>query len=186
VLSIVLFLFLVYLLSGKAEKYGNDFYGACDELQGLIGDSFLNISTVKNFSGEEFERKKIVLHLEETFIKFKNLNKYMVLINLRALVFRFLLVVFLVINIVKIFLENKLEVGTFIFLLKLIDQLESNVGYAMDNVETFVEKFQEIKTGLTLVSSDEKILDRGDAENVANIRGRISFKNVNFAYKNGG
>ncbi|MDR2760776.1 MAG: ABC transporter ATP-binding protein/permease [Rickettsiales bacterium] len=185
-LSIALFLFLVYLSSGRVNESAKIFYDSDNELQGLIGDSFMNISTIKNFSGEEFEKKKLGLYLGEMFKKFKKFNISIVLIDIRALVFRFLLAIFLVINVVKIFLENKLEIGTLIFLLKLIENLDFFVDCAMENVDLFAEKFNEIKTGLTLVSSDEKILDRENAEDIANVNGKISFKNINFAYKNGG
>jgi ABC-type multidrug transport system fused ATPase/permease subunit len=199
-LILMFIIFFPILLCINKTKNNYDYAAMENELQGIIGDSFLNISAVKSFSREDYERHRIKTHANKTLNKLKDF--YISLsynVTLKNSLLNFFVTSALMTIIIIMFLGGNIKIDTLIFLLHLTRNITFEIQRFGAYMVESTEGIQKIKSGMTLLSSNEKITDRKNAvdldgvnknglginseeTNKENARGKIMFKNVSFSY----
>jgi ABC-type multidrug transport system fused ATPase/permease subunit len=138
-----------------------------NELQGIIGDSFLNISAVKTFSMKDYECNRARTHADEMLRKLKDFRISSAHnITSKNSFLNFLVTSALIITTVVMFLEKSIEIDMFVFLLRLIGNITYEIQYFGVHANESIEDLQKIKSGITLLSCKEKISDRENAVDI--------------------
>lgn len=157
------------------------------EINEQIEDNLSGIRVVKSFANEREENKKFQKS-NERFVKSKK-ERYKLMGNYMALLMVFTtgmqIIVILVGSLLIYYqLGNSVNLSTADFLLYLM--LISNLTSAVRQFVAFFETFQEGWTGFErfyeLMSVEEEPYEKKDAIKLENVKGRITFENVDFKY----
>lgn len=157
------------------------------EINEQIEDNLSGIRVVKSFANEREENKKFQKS-NERFVKSKK-ERYKLMGNYMALLMVFTtgmqIIVILVGSLLIYYqLGNSVNLSTADFLLYLM--LISNLTSAVRQFVAFFETFQEGWTGFErfyeLMSIEEEPYEKKDAIKLENVKGRITFENVDFKY----
>lgn len=157
------------------------------EINEQIEDNLSGIRVVKSFANEREEAKKFQ-RSNERFVKSKK-ERYKLMGNYMALLMVFTtgmqIIVILVGSLLIYYkLGNSVNLSTADFLLYLM--LISNLTSAVRQFVAFFETFQEGWTGFErfyeLMSVEEEPYEKKDAIKLENVKGHITFENVDFKY----
>ncbi len=152
------------------------------EINARIEDSLLGIRIVKSFTNEESELEKFSIN-NENFVEskrqtYKAMATFESGLNIFALLITVIVIVFGTFNITT----GTIIVGNLlIFLLNI-----NNFTEPIEKMIQFTERYQLGMTGynrfMEILEIKPKIRDKENAKPLANVQGKVEFKNVSFRY----
>ena len=154
-------------------------------LNSAIEDSLLGIKVVKSFANEEVESKKFT-HENNKFLGIKKrYYKSMAGFNTVNRIFDGLMYLILIASGGYFLMKREIGPEDLIVYVMFIQSLLATVRRIIE----FTEQFQKGMTGIErfaeIMSIESDILDKEDALEIKNVKGEISFNNVDFSYGKG-
>lgn len=179
----VFFIYLSYIGSIKLENCSKYLSEANIKASGGISDSISNITTVKLFSSDSYEMKRISNSLENVVnadykVHWQNLKiSFMQGIGITILTF------FMLMALIYGRMHGWVTVGDFALVLTLSISIFMSIYNAGQQIQQFAKITGICKQALSVIQTDHEIVDLPNAKTMKIVRGLIEFKNVNFTYK---
>lgn len=176
------FIILSSFFSGRINQYASNFARNRSLVAGRIVDSIANISAVRMFSSQRFERKYLNGYIDNTVKSEQDMQWFM--FKLRYVLGTFSsIMIFLIIYYLSVFRSQLLiSVGDCVLILTLclavIDDvwdLTQEIGDIFEEIGTFSQSMSLIKPYI--------IVDAKDAVKLEVSTGKLEFKNVTFYYQ---
>lgn len=181
----ILFFTTQYILSKFIYKNSKNLTIENNQLSGQITDDFVNISNIKSFSRQKNERLNIkrqsikILKEESNVMKSKTIN------NISMYIFTSLLIIFILGFSLKLVFQKNISIGTFLFIGQNIILISFMLNRIFKNIISLIPHISEMKDGFETLLIPVEIKDKENAKKLQINNGKITFKNINFNYKNG-
>lgn len=154
-------------------------------LNSSIEDSLLGIKVVKSFANEDVEKEKFTYENNKFLGIKKRYYKSMAGFNTINRVFDGLMYLILIASGGYFLMKGEIGPEDLIAYVMFIQSLLATVRRIIE----FTEQFQKGMTGIErfaeIMSIEPDIKDKKDAREIKNVKGEISFNNVDFSYKKG-
>lgn len=154
-------------------------------LNSSIEDSLLGIKVVKSFANEEVEREKFTEENNKFLGIKKRYYRSMAGFNTINRIFDGLMYLILITSGGYFLMKGEIGPEDLIVYVMFIQSLLATVRRIIE----FTEQFQKGMTGIErfaeIMAIESDIKDKEDALEIKNVRGEISFKNVDFSYGKG-
>lgn len=154
-------------------------------LNSSIEDSLLGIKVVKSFANEDVEREKFTEENNKFLGIKKRYYRSMAGFNTINRIFDGLMYLILIASGGYFLMKGEIGPEDLIVYVMFIQSLLATVRRIIE----FTEQFQKGMTGIErfaeIMAIDPDIKDKEDALEIKNVRGEISFKNVDFSYGKG-
>jgi ATP-binding cassette, subfamily B, heavy metal transporter len=192
-LSIVLIVFTSFLFSLVLMRFfigyniltRKDHNKEEDKVSGIIVDNIINFETVKLFSKEEWERKRI----EKAFVPWKRLlwrhfwSYRIINMGIGSLVnISIFLILLLGLNLI---VEDQLTTGEFILVLGFASAFFPKLFELVYSLRNVAKSYADIQKYFGILDYNVEIKDPKKPVELDSVRGEIGFKNVSFAYDGG-
>lgn len=181
ILFIPIYLFTLVFFNNKVEKYRKMYHKQDGKINGFIGETFVNIKTVKDFGNENYQKNK----LSDLIISYKKiLFDKLKLDNISSIVREFLITtarVATLIICIYMFSRNEISAGSIVLVMTLSEKAFSNLYklgkliYRIHDNKTYVEDFDNI------LSFENKVIDKIRSKKIIT-NGSITFQNTSFKY----
>ena len=154
-------------------------------LNSSIEDSLLGIKVVKSFANEDVEREKFTEENNKFLGIKKRYYRFMAGFNTINRIFDGLMYLILIASGGYFLMKGEIGPEDLIVYVMFIQSLLATVRRIIE----FTEQFQKGMTGIErfaeIMAIEPDIKDKEDALEIKNVRGEISFKNVDFSYGKG-
>ncbi len=186
--SLILFIwattFIIFSLwaSKNAQKLAHVYSEDVSSLVGRTVDSILNITNVRMFSCQQHEARHLDSFLRANVDKDQKLQKY--LLRMRAIqdVSLLVLVAILLGLLIYLYVQKKVTLGDFAFILTLSISIFNGVWYLAAELVKFPEYLGQCSQALAIVATTHEITDAPGAPALCVRRGEIKFEGVTFQY----
>lgn len=173
--------FFILFKQGKSRLEANN---AEDMEKANIGDSFLNLDSIKYFGKESLAKKKfseLANTTKERFIRSWDFYRWMdsgqsIIISIGL----FLMLYFPI----KAFLSGDITLGSIIFIYTVYVNLSEPLYGFVWGVRRAYESMADFQALFEYNKISNEIIDLPDAENLSIKSGKIEFKDIEFAYNN--
>lgn len=181
--SVLLYVAWTYVVTNWRAKYRDRYNAADSKVGGMIVDSLLNFETVKYFTNEAYEAKRISGATADMNGQLVKLDQTMAVLNFGQQA------IFVTAAAVSLFLctqgvlAGAMTVGDLVLVDALLIQLYvplSFLGMIYREVQSSTQNMQAM---LGILHEKEAIRDDEDAKAFAYVDGTIELKNVSFHYK---
>ena len=149
---------------------------------GIIIDCFSNIGNIKAFSTEDRENRFLRRQICTILRNQKTMMKTATLFEMVAYVFTSVLTAVCLLTFYYEYLSGSLTLGRFIFLFQVVNTTIFWIIGSMFSITHSIRRFGRIKNGLDTLLIEPKIVDFGNTKNINDIKGLITFKNIDFSY----
>ncbi len=179
----IFFIYLSYVASIKLENYSKDLSELNIKASGKISDSISSITTVKLFSANNYEIKRVNKSLENVVnadykVHWQNLKiSFVQGIGITMLTF------FMLIALIYGRMHGWVTVGDFALVMTLSISILMSVYNVGQQIQQFAKMKGICKQALSIMQEAHEIIDLPDAEVMTVRAGLIEFKDVNFNYK---
>ena len=187
-LTVVLFLLLPLMLVGrfvfrkKMQKAFKEQRQQIGELNAEVEDSLLGIRVVKSFANEDIEVEKFRKSNVKFLSKKKNAYKYMALFHSSTRLFDGIMYMAVIIAGAFFVIKGAITAGDLVAYVLYIQTLIASVR----TIVQFTEQFERGRTGIErfaeIMNQPVDIYDLPGAQDLENVDGNITFKNISFKY----
>lgn len=181
-ISLVPFVFNMYKTYQSTQKFRAKRHDAYEQSSGEIGDTVTNISVVKAFAQERREAAffSSIWDQIKTF-SVKEFKLHMINGFLRSLSIEVMYGVLLIVGIYEIS-KGYITVGSLVFLISLTERAYSNIFQLGWIYERAIDASEPVGRVISLLSEKPSIQNSPNPIFPKEIKGRVSFKHVTFAY----
>lgn len=186
-LILLIFSFLILYINikvnSKVYPTRKSRYKKYEEASGKMAQSIININTVKSFSQEKRELneygdiKKDILNKEKKewwyILKFASIREILLAVG-RA--------IFLFFGVYLVY-SNQITIGTLVFVITISEMVFNALSRAYRFYDRFAEGIEAVNRLSDLLNTKSNIENKGKLK-LKNIEGKVTFKDVNFAYEN--
>lgn len=181
----VLFLFISYKLARKSQLYSRQFASARSETVGRIVDVVTNLSLVKYFARNAFERH----FLHQYLVKEVGAARKAFTYNEKLQLFQFTAAVVLKVGILSIAIwlwsHQKIGVGQFVMCITLAFAIISEAKNISRRFLDIFEFIGNVENGVRSIIHPHDLVDHPSAKALVVEQPSIEFRNVSFSYDNG-
>ncbi|KZN62775.1 ABC transporter ATP-binding protein [Pseudoalteromonas luteoviolacea] len=158
---------------------------SCAEITGKFTERFARIRTVKMLSNKEYEQKFV----EKWATRHRRVvaKEYRVFSNFASMtgLLNGILVVGTGALCLKLWMDNSISIGEFSMVLALVYRVISLSEWCQDEFDAFFVSWGQVTVGRELINEFLEDVELFEEEGKFNVtRGKITFKNVEFAYEN--
>lgn len=153
-----------------------------NNINGLITDSFANISNIKMFASTAKERKNLSATIRNKLNAVIKLAKYEKASNLSIFLTNFMIISIILIISLSMAVNKQINAGEFFFILELTKRLGMMSGYVSEALNQSVKNISTMQENLDIITNDVEIKDKMDVQELNIGSGKIVFKNVKFKY----
>ncbi|KZX01583.1 hypothetical protein JL49_04265 [Pseudoalteromonas luteoviolacea] len=158
---------------------------SCAEITGKFTERFARIRTVKMLSNKEYEQK----FAEKWATRHRRVvaKEYRVFSNFASMtgLLNGILVVGTGALCLKLWMDNSISIGEFSMVLALVYRVISLSEWCQDEFDAFFVSWGQVTVGRELINEFLEDVEPFEEEGKFNVtRGKITFKNVEFAYEN--
>ena len=167
------------VINVKARKLHND---EEDNLSAVITDNMINFETVKLFSKENWELKRLKQQFvpwKESAIKYINTYRYIDLTIGSLINLSIFLILFFSLN---LFQKNSIGVSDFVLIFGFINSFYPRLFDLIWGLREIGKDFADVDRYFGLLGHEIEVKDPENPEFVDNVRGEIEFKKVSFTY----
>lgn len=180
----VIFLGFNYWVSQyKLKKYDIPKTEADSEVTGYLADTISNNVNIKLFSNHPYEKEQFgnVIKKWETFSKKSWLfNAHLEMVQN---VFMLALELFMLYMAIVLWSEGKLTLGSFVLIETYLIEIFMSVWNFGRYIRRIYEAFADAEEMTAILNKPIEVRDKKGAKPIAVSRGKVEFKNVNFAYE---
>ena len=176
------FIYYSYKASKKLEEYSRDLSEYNVKVSGIISDSISSISTVKLFSADSYEIKRVHNSIERVAkadckVYWQNLK-----ISFVQGFGTTILVVLMLITLIYGRTQGWVTIGDFAFVLTLSISILINIKNIGQQIQKFAKMQGICKQALSIMQEAHQVIDALDAKIISVKTGLIEFKDVSFHY----
>lgn len=163
----------------KARKEFN----ACeDEISEIIVDNLINFETVKLFTKEKWEQKRLLISFEIWIKKLWNYSMSFRIINLVVAVIGNLGLALVLVLGIKFLADKKITMGDYILIISFITTFYYQFFELVYVLRDVAKQLVDMEKYFAILDEKEKVKDPKKAVILEKVKGEISFKKINFAY----
>lgn len=185
--GLIIWAAIFILMALKAAKIVDPLSVAAADQQtkniGNLVDVFSNIANIRLFNGRSFEVSKIKA-LQEDYTKiFKRRNIFLIKFYILHAITFSTYFVFCIATLIWLYAQNLVTLGDFLLLFTINNWIIHLMWMAANEMNGFLEDVGTINQALSIINQPLQIVNVAGAQNLAVIRGEITFENVGFAYQ---
>lgn len=183
-ISVLVILFSTKFLLKRNITARIKFNKVDDELSGIIADNLINFETVKFFSKERFERKRLTERFKEwlrrvwaysfTFRQIDIVTSTLIIASI-AIIFSICL---------QLMQVGEFTNGEFVLVITFTGRFYPQMFNLIFRLRELAKHHTDLEKYLNILDIEPDVKDKKDAFTLAKLTGRIEFKNVVFGYKN--
>lgn len=183
-ISGILFILVMKKLLKINFDWRRSFHESEDKATGKVGDSLMNLVTVKHFAKEKWESNKLVNLLKSWTFNSLGYDKSFRIIDLTAgLIKTANLVIGLTIGFC-LYRQGSITAGSFILLFSVIMKLNNELHYLIYNYREFNKSLVDVEKYLEILEETPLVQDPESPKSTKNIKTLIDIKDVEFSYPN--
>lgn len=179
---LIFFLLISRYFFNSILQLSHDFSLSKTELMGYFVDVLANISTLRFFSRQEFEKEKAYLITENTVLKDKAMRKHVIIMR----VFWDISMIFAISSIfycmVSRYSQSLATVGDFTFTISVSVSIFLNLWHLSSQYVEFSEDLGKCYQALSILEIEHGVVDADNAIEVSDVKGDIKFSKVTFRY----
>ena len=177
------FISTAYYFSKRIQVLSNIFATSKTTLVGKIVDSVSNAITVHAFARNAYERERISIATDITLTKDRDMQRYILLMNILLDVSIIFLLSAMMFGLVYMYSKGLVTVGDFAFVISLSISMFFNLWYIASQFVQFAEHIGKCSQALTIITAPHEIVDISGAKSLVVTNGNITFNDVTFFYQ---
>jgi subfamily B ATP-binding cassette protein MsbA len=181
--SIPAFILISLKFSKKLISIQDSVRDSIEKLSGMMTESIINIKTIKSYATEDRHYNKFTKQLKDTVAK--DIKYFVSRINMNF--FRITTMDLAQLSILGIgiywTLNGKISLGTFTLAWQYTNRSMQPLWHLTRRIDDIQRKMRSVKRVFELVDTKPEIEDAPNAKNLKITKGKISFENVSFSYK---
>ena len=154
------------------------------EVTGQIVDSLSNISSVRFFVGDEFEKQKTNSYLNQAVTSEQSFFRYTIRVYAALGIVFIILQSLCLLLLIQGIKSGRVSVGDFYLIVALNISISDQLFFISHDIAQFSEQAGKVIQGFEVVSNPQEIKDLPTAKELVVNKGEIIFEDITFCYKN--
>jgi ATP-binding cassette, subfamily B, bacterial len=179
------FVLINFIYAGKIDKLSNDYSEYRTSCLGKVVDSINNITQVRLFARNSFERDYLRQHTKEMVSKYQTMDYTMLKMRIFTGISCVIMIALMLVILAILRQHNLVTLGDFALILTLSVSVLFEVWMLTQEIGDVSVYFGKCNQALSVISVPHEITDIEGAKELIVTDGKITFEDIKFTFKDG-